>query len=64
MARDPTQAPPLIRTWWPRAFPVPPQLTIADRTDPADVFMLRPLAQGVTVPASADDVFYWRSDYF
>jgi predicted N-acetyltransferase YhbS len=62
-AREPSLAPPLIRTWWPRSFPVPPQLSLSDRTDPSDVLMLRPLAD-VTPPQSADDVFYWRSDFF
>jgi hypothetical protein len=36
---------------------------LIDRTDPVDVFMVRPLAE-VTLPRTADDVFYWRSDYF
>ena len=62
-AREPSLGAPLIRTWWPRSFPVPPQLALSDRTDPADVFMLRPLAD-VPLPRSADDVFYWRSDFF
>ena len=63
LAREPSHATPLIRAWWPRALPVPPQLKLTDRTVPRDVFMVRPLA-GVRAPSSADDVFYWRSDYF
>jgi hypothetical protein len=63
VAREPTHAAPLIRTWWPRAFTVPPQLEITDRSDARDVFMLRALAD-VTLPDRAADVFYWRSDYF
>ena len=62
-AREPSLAAPLIRTWWPRSFPVPPQLTLSDRTVPADIFMLRPLAD-LPVPASVEGVFYWRSDFF
>jgi predicted N-acetyltransferase YhbS len=63
IAREPHRPVPLIRTWWPRQFAVPPQLELIDRTDPVDVFMVRPLAE-VTLPRTADDVFYWRSDYF
>ncbi len=61
-AREPSQQLPLIRAWWPRALAVPPQLELTDRSDPRDVFMLRPLAD-VPLPR-AEDVFYWRSDYF
>jgi hypothetical protein len=42
---------------------VPPQVALADRSDARDVFMLRPLAD-VQIPTRAEDVFYWRSDYF
>ena len=63
IAREPSQAPPLIRTWWPRAFPVPPQLELTDRTEPRDIMMLRSLSDA-PVPARTEDVFYWRSDYF
>ena len=64
-AREPSRQPPLIRAWWPRSFPVPPQLVLSRRTDPKDVFMLRPLGpEGVPYELGADDVFYWRSDYF
>jgi GNAT superfamily N-acetyltransferase len=62
-AREPSQRMPLIRTWWPRSFPVPPQLELADCSDPRDVFMMRPLAD-VAIPSRPDEVFYWRSDYF
>jgi hypothetical protein len=64
LAREPSHPMPIIRAWWPRALPPPPQLTLAKRADPKDIFMVRPLAEGVAVPSSADDVFYWRSDYF
>jgi predicted N-acetyltransferase YhbS len=63
VAREPSHRTPYIRTWWPRAFPVPPQLELADRIDARDIFMVRPLAD-VAMPATPDDVFYWRSDYF
>ena len=63
VAREPTHAPPLIRTWWPPAFAVPPQLEMTDRSAPRDVFMLRALTD-VPLPADARDAFYWRSDYF
>jgi GNAT superfamily N-acetyltransferase len=64
LAREPSHREPVIRTWWPRAFPVPPQLTLSNRNDPKDIFMVRPLAAGVSVPAGPDGVFWWRSDYF
>jgi GNAT superfamily N-acetyltransferase len=63
MAREPAHRTPLIRAWWPRAMPVPPQLELTDRIDSRDILMLRPLAD-VAVPETVDDVFYWRSDYF
>ena len=44
-------------------MPVPPQLTLANPSEPKDQFMVRPLAD-VAMPSSAEDVFYWRSDYF
>lgn len=63
MAREPANRTPLIRAWWPRSMPVPPQLELTDRGDSRDIFMVRPLAD-VAMPETADDVFYWRSDYF
>jgi hypothetical protein len=63
LAREPAHLTPLIRAWWPRAMPVPPQLQLTDRVDARDIFMVRPLAD-VPMPVTADDVFYWRSDYF
>ena len=63
LAREPSQEIPIIRTWWPRAFAVPPQIELARRTAPRDVFMVRPLVAS-DLPSSADDVFYWRADYF
>jgi hypothetical protein len=63
LAREPSHRAPLIRAWWPRAFPVPPQLALTDRGDARDLFMVRQLAD-VAPPVTADDVFYWRGDYF
>ena len=63
VAREPSAPTPLIRAWWPAAFPVPPQLSLADRSAARDVFMVRRLAD-VPMPLSAEDVFYWHSDYF
>ena len=63
VAREPSAPLPLIRAWWPSAFPVPPQITLTDRSTARDVFMVRPLAD-VPVPEKAEDVFYWHSDYF
>lgn len=62
IAREPSHTAPLIRTWWPPHLPVPPQLSLSDRSDPLDIFMLRALGDA-QVPSSAD-VFYWRSDEF
>ena len=44
LAREPTHHMPLIRAWWPRAFAVPPQIQLTDRSAPKDLFMVRPLA--------------------
>jgi GNAT superfamily N-acetyltransferase len=63
VAREPVSGTPLIRAWWPPAFPVPPQLELTNRTDARDLFMVRPLAE-IEMPARAEDVFYWRGDYF
>lgn len=63
LAREPAEAPPTIRAWWPSGFPVPPQVTFTSRREPDDVFMLRPLREGIR-PLSSSDVFYWHSDYF
>jgi GNAT superfamily N-acetyltransferase len=63
VAREPAHRTPLIRAWWPRSMPVPPQIELTDRIDSRDIFMVRPLAD-LAVPTTADGVFYWRSDYF
>jgi GNAT superfamily N-acetyltransferase len=63
VAREPSAPAPLIRAWWPAAFPVPPQISLTDRAPAHDLFMVKPLAD-VPMPEKADDVFYWHSDYF
>ena len=63
VAREPSRGTPLIRAWWPRSFPVPPQLELTDRAEARDLFMVRPLAD-VVLPTDGDEVFYWRSDCF
>jgi len=63
LAREPSHRMPLIRAWWPRAFAVPPQMQLTDRSVPKDLFMVRPLA-GVPIPQTSDDVFYWHADHF
>jgi hypothetical protein len=63
LAREPTRPAPLIRAWWPRLMPVPPQLRLTNRISARDIFMLRPI-ENVRIPERAEDVFYWRSDYF
>lgn len=63
VAREPSMPAPLIRTWWPSSFVVPPQLELTDPSPARDVFMVRALAD-VTLPEKAEDVFYWHSDHF
>ena len=63
LAREPSHHAPLIRAWWPPALPAPPQVRLIDRIPARDIFMLRPIA-GAGIPTRAEDVFYWRSDYF
>jgi GNAT superfamily N-acetyltransferase len=63
LAREPSRPVPLIRAWWPRAMPVPPQVRLVNQVPARDTFMLRPIAD-VRIPSRAEDVFYWRSDYF
>ena len=63
VAREPSAPTPLIRSWWPASFEVPPQISLTDRAPAHDVFMVKPLAD-VPMPEKAEDVFYWHSDYF
>jgi predicted N-acetyltransferase YhbS len=64
IAREPSQKRPLIRTWWPDSFAVPPQVRLTHRVPARDLFMMRSLAPDLVMPTNAADVFYWRSDYF
>jgi GNAT superfamily N-acetyltransferase len=63
VAREPSAPTPLIRAWWPQAFPIPPQITLTDKSAARDVFMVRPLAD-IAMPEKVEDVFYWHSDHF
>jgi len=62
-AREPSRGLPLIRTWWPRSFPVPPQWRMTDPSEPRDLLMIRPFIE-LSRPLTAADVYYWRGDYF
>jgi GNAT superfamily N-acetyltransferase len=62
-AREPSRQAPLIRTWWPRSFVVPPQWKLSDRIDSRDLLMVRSFAE-LSRPLTADDLFYWHSDHF
>jgi GNAT superfamily N-acetyltransferase len=63
IAREPSHDAPVIRTWWPHTFPLPPQVTGSGRSLPRALFMGRAL-QDVALPSRADEVFYWHSDVF
>lgn len=63
LAREPATRRPTIRAWWPHAFPLPPQVTVAGRRPAPDVFMVRRLRTDLPQLAP-EDVFYWHSDYF
>ena len=63
LAREPSHQQPPVRSWWPAAFPVPPQVQIVDRAPAPDLLMVRPLRDGLQ-PLKPDDVFWWKSDYF
>ena len=63
LAREPSRPVPLIRTWWPSAMAVPPQIRLTNRIPARDIFMLRPIAK-VGIPERAEEVFYWIADYF
>jgi GNAT superfamily N-acetyltransferase len=64
LARTPHLKQPEIGAWLPHGF-VPPQVEVVD-AQPAAVMMLRPLADQTLPlpPLAAEDVVYWRSDYF
>jgi hypothetical protein len=64
VAREPARPVPIIRTWWPAAFPVPPQVELVERSPARDLLMVRALADNVALPTKGEDVFYWHSDHF
>lgn len=63
LAREPSRPRPLIRAWWPPRMSIPPQIRVTNRIPARDIFMMRPIER-LGIPSRAEDVFYWRSDYF
>ena len=65
LARTPHLEQPDIRAWLPHGF-VPPQIEILDQQPTTEVLMMRPLRDRTLPlpPIAAEDVVYWRSDYF
>jgi hypothetical protein len=65
LARTPHLPPPRIASWLPHDF-TPPQVTRVQTRTPRDVFMIRPLKDRTLPlpPLDANDVVYWRLDYF
>jgi hypothetical protein len=63
IAREPSARRPTIRGWLPAGF-LPPQVAIASATPAAEVIGMRPLDSSAMPEFSADDVLYWRNDFF
>jgi predicted N-acetyltransferase YhbS len=65
LSRTPGADPPEIRAWWPHGL-TPPQLEIADPRPTNDVLMIRPLRDRTLPlpPLRAEEVTYWRLDFF
>ncbi|MFN2445464.1 MAG: GNAT family N-acetyltransferase [Vicinamibacterales bacterium] len=65
LSRLPAESPPEIRAWWPHDF-IPPQVEVAERYPTNGVLMIRALTDGILAvpPLRAEDVAYWRLDYF
>jgi len=65
LARSPHLPAPEIHAWLPDGF-VPPQATIVHRHPTSEVMMIRPLADRTLPlpPLEAQQVVYWRNDYF
>jgi GNAT superfamily N-acetyltransferase len=65
LARTPDLEPPEISAWLPHGF-LPPQLEIVDTPSTSGVLMIRPLKDRTLPlpPLRAEEVVYWRSDYF
>ncbi len=64
LARHPGEAVPHIRAWFPHSLQ-PPQVTVTT-TPTQEVLMIRPLKDRTLPlpPLSAEQVAYWRLDYF
>lgn len=65
LARHPGEPLPEIRAWFPQSL-VPPQLRVAAAVPAQDVLMIRPLKDRMLPlpPLAAEEVVYWRADYF
>lgn len=65
LARTPHLRPPRIRAWLPYDF-TPPQVTRVQTLATSGVLMIRPLKDRTLPlpPLDANDVVYWRLDYF
>jgi GNAT superfamily N-acetyltransferase len=63
IARSPHLAAPQIYAWLPPGFD-PPQLSRVESQPTNDVMMIRALNARDLLHLDADDVVYWRSDYF
>ena len=65
LARTPHLAAPEIRAWLPHGF-TPPQISRVDETPLGEVMMIRPLKDRTLPlpPLEANQVVYWRLDYF
>lgn len=63
LAREPAQAPPDIRVWWPEGY-VPPQVEVLDSAPTAQVLMLRPLTNRVLPlpPVGSRELLFWHAD--
>lgn len=65
LSRTPSESPPEIRVWWPHGF-APPQVEVIERCPTNEVLMIRPLTDRTLPlpPLRAEEVAYWRLDYF
>lgn len=65
LSRAPSEMPPVIRAWWPHNL-TPPQIDVIEQTSTGGVLMIRPLKDRSLPlpPLRAEEVAYWRLDYF
>ena len=65
LAREPAEAAPVIRAWWPHGW-TPPQLDLLATRPTREVMMLRPLTDRVLPlpPLDSREVLYWHGDLF